>query len=141
MPRFVLLYHDCPPAYERPSHWDFMLETGDVLRTWALEQLPRDWQQAHSRTAAIYPNCPAVGTTHDVAAIQLGEHRIDYLELEGPLTGRRGTVIRVAAGMYETESEVPSELRLVVSGAEVAGHVILRQNSVGRAKWSLVLST
>src|SRR5262245_55078670 len=105
MPRFVLLYHDYPAGYERPSHWDFMLETGDVLHTWALEQLPSDWQLAHSRTTAVYPNCPAIATSNDVAAVRLGDHRRDYLELEGPLSGGRGTVVRAAAGVYENERE------------------------------------
>ena len=136
MPRFVLLYHDCPPGYERPSHWDFMLETGDVLRTWALEQLPHDWQAAHSQTAAVYANCPAIAAANEVAAMQLGDHRREYLELEGPLSGGRGTVVRVAAGMYEIESETPDELRITVSGQLVVGVRLLR-NGDDRQQWKL----
>ena len=114
MPRFVLLYHDCPPNYERASHWDFMLESGDVLRTWALERLPRDWQAAHSRTVGAYPNCPPLSPDNTVAAMQLGDHRRDYLELEGPLSGDRGTVMRVAAGTYRSEHESPGDWRVVL---------------------------
>ena len=33
MPRFVLLEH-----VWNGVHWDFMLEAGDVLRTWAIDQ-------------------------------------------------------------------------------------------------------
>src|SRR5262249_34007473 len=105
MPRFVLLYHDCPAGYERPSPWDFMLEPGDVLCTWALEQLPCDWPLAHSLTAAVHPNCPAIARSSEVAAVRLGDHRRDYLELEGPLSRGRGTVVRAAAGVYENERE------------------------------------
>src|SRR4051794_8490712 len=35
MPRFVILEHDHPVL-----HWDFMLEVGDVLRTWRLAAPP-----------------------------------------------------------------------------------------------------
>ena len=34
MPRFALLIHDAP----RGMHYDFFLEVGDVLKTWALPQ-------------------------------------------------------------------------------------------------------
>jgi hypothetical protein len=135
MPRFVLLYHDCPAGYERPSHWDFMLEKGDVLRTWALEQLPGDWQLAHSRTTAVYPNCPAIATANDVAAVRLSDHRRDYLELEGPLSGERGTVVRAAAGVYENERETVAELTLRLTGEGISGRVrLLRYNDDG-ARW------
>ena len=36
MPRFVVLRHDAP----RGLHWDFMLEIGPVLATWALDREP-----------------------------------------------------------------------------------------------------
>src|SRR6266516_4579452 len=98
MPRFVLLYHDCPPKYERPSHWDLMIEAGEMLRTWALERLPRSWRDLQNRTAAVYSNCAAVAETDSVSARMLGDHRRDYLEFEGPLSGERGAVIRIAAG-------------------------------------------
>jgi DNA polymerase ligase (LigD)-like protein len=137
MPRFVLLHHDCPPDYERSSHWDLMLETGNVLRTWALEQLPCDWKLAHSRTVSADANCPAIATSNEVAAVRLGDHRRDYLELEGPLSGGRGTVVRVAAGTYEIEHESPDELRIVVEEPELAGRVVLWQKGVDGQEWKL----
>src|SRR5205807_4006979 len=105
MPRFVLLYHDCPPSYVRPSHWDLMLECGDALRTWALEELPHDWQAAYARTTARDVNCASLAAENAVVAIQLGDHRREYLHLEGPLSANRGTVIRVAEGNYRSETE------------------------------------
>jgi hypothetical protein len=135
MPRFVLLYHNCPAGYERPSHWDFMLETADVLRTWALEQLPSDWQLAHARTTAVYPNCPAIAKSNDVATVRLGDHRRDYLELEGSLSGGRGTALRVAAGTYESECETPAGLRLRLMGQVISGFVSLARNSDDSARW------
>ena len=137
MPRFVLLYHDCPPDYVRPSHWDFMLETGDVLRTWALEQLPADWQAAHARTAAAYPNCPAIATANEVAAEQLGDHRHNYLELEGAISGGRGTVVRVAAGTYDGEGRTLSDLKLGLAGEVVSGSIGLSRQSDDGTRWIL----
>ena len=58
MPRFVILEHDHPFP-----HLDFMIESGDRLRTWRL------------------PNEPAPGVTFVAEAI--GDHRKDYLDYEG----------------------------------------------------------
>src|SRR4051812_25941563 len=125
MPRFVLLYHDCPPSYGRPSHWDFMLESGDVLRAWALEQLPCHWHAAQFRTAIQYPQCGTVADTNVVTASALGHHRCAYLDLEGPLSGDRGGVLRVAAGTYRSESESRDCWRLTLSGDAINGPMTL----------------
>jgi hypothetical protein len=140
MPCFVLLYHDCPPNYERPSHWDFMFETGDVLRTWALEQLPRGWQSAYSRTIASYPNCPALSVDNSVAALQLSDHRRDYLQLEGPLSGGRGTVVRVASGAYRSESQCSDSWRIVLASTELSARVSLSRVDDDDEHWNLTCS-
>jgi hypothetical protein len=137
MPRFVLLYHDCPPNYERKSHWDFMLESGAALRTWALERLPRDWQAARSRTSAVHPNCPLLAIDNAVAATQLGDHRRDYLELEGPLSGDRGTVVRVAAGTYGSEHQSPVEWRMVLTSEDLTSRVQLSRSEADNEGWAL----
>ena len=73
MPRFVILEHDHPVL-----HWDFMLEAGDVLRTWRLSAPPI--------RGAI------------VAAERIGDHRRLYLDYEGPVSDGRGNVVRWDAG-------------------------------------------
>jgi hypothetical protein len=137
MSRFVLLYHDCPPNYARASHWDFMLESGDVLRTWALERLPRNWQVAFTRTSAVYKNCPLLAADNTVAATQLGNHRRDYLELEGLLSGDRGIVMRIAAGAYRSEHESPDDWRVVLTGDVLAADISLTRSEVGDEHWVL----
>jgi hypothetical protein len=114
MPRFVLLYHDCPPHFERSSHWDLMLESGDMLRTWALEELPRDWKAAYERTVAKYPQCRALASSNEVAALPLADHRRDFLTFEGELTRDRGHVVRVAAGEYSSLEESPTMWRVAL---------------------------
>ena len=92
MPRFVLLYHECPAKYARASHWDLMLEVGESLRTWALLSCPTTGAAAQSYTASLFPACAAASTENIVGAEPLGDHRRDYLEYEGPVSGQRGRV-------------------------------------------------
>lgn len=114
-----------------------MLESGDVLRTWALERLPRDWQAAHTRTTAAHPNCPLLGTENTVAATQLGDHRRDYLELQGTLSGDRGAVIRVATGTYRNEYEAPGKWQMALTGDDIAAVVRLSQSEADEKRWTL----
>ena len=76
MPRYVILTHDHPFP-----HWDLMLEEASVLRTWRLMSEP--------------------GPARTVATEQLGDHRIAYLDYEGPVSGGRGSVARWDYGSYE----------------------------------------
>lgn len=76
MPRFVILEHDHPHL-----HWDLMLEVGSALRTWRL------------------PRAPHAGDC--LAAEPLGDHRLLYLDYEGPVGGGRGVVRRWDGGTYE----------------------------------------
>lgn len=117
MARFVLLYHDCPPGYVRASHWDLMLESGDMLRTWALDRLPRSWEEWRARTAERFPNCAAHADGEEVAAAALGDHRREYLEFEGEVSGGRGSVVRVASGVYEIGEEARTQLVALREGA------------------------
>jgi hypothetical protein len=134
MPQFVLLYHECPPDYERPSHWDLMLEAGEKLRTWALAQLPRDWHAARSRTAETQPACPPVAAGNTVAAEPLGDHRLAYLHEEGPLSRNRGAVGRIDGGTYNTSAESSEIWELTLWGAVVRGRIQLRLES---PQWTL----
>ena len=137
MPRFVLLYHDCPASFARASHWDFMLESGDVLRTWALEQLPCDWETARTRTLGVFANCPDLASGNAVRAEQLADHRPAYLTLEGPLSDGRGSVIRVAAGTYESMAESADERSLKLTGEELSASVILSRDGAAASGWTL----
>lgn len=104
MPRFVILEHDHPRL-----HWDLMLETGDVLRTW--------------RLAAP----PALGVA--VAALELPHHRPAYLDYEGPVSGGRGTVVRWDAGSFTAAADEPGHLLLSLEGGRCRGRAVLRRGS------------
>lgn len=140
MPRFVLLYHECPPSYGRPSHWDLMLEASGSLRTWALMQLPRGWEAARLHTVSIYPACAAVSSESSVDAEPLGDHRRNYLEYEGPISGERGQVTRVDAGSFETLAESIHHWRVELCGERLSGKVILAAGNANANGWTLTLN-
>ena len=117
MPRFVILFHDTPPGFERPPHLDLMLEAGDVLRTFAL------------------PHFPAAGET--VGCEQLPDHRLAYLDYEGPVSDRRGSVARHDAGEYEIVSGTSETLVLRLRGQRCTGTLALLRRGEGTA-WEAI---
>ena len=96
MPRFVILHHQVPPKSQRISHWDLMLEQGDHLTTWE------------------FPKAPEVGTCFNV--VPLANHRLEYLDYEGPLTRQRGTVSRYDWGKYTTILEDAEQQVILLDG-------------------------
>ena len=108
MLRFVILTHDFPHW-----HWDFMLESEDVLRTWRLDQDP-------SLSVLI-------------KATPLPDHRLIYLEYEGPVSGNRGQVQRWDQGEYELLSESAGTLTVGLHGARLRGQA--RLFSEGPSIW------
>ena len=108
MPRFVVLRHEMPDGAARPSHWDFMLECGEALRTWALQ---------------AQPDAP-----EPQLAEALADHRLAYLEYEGAVSGGRGNVTRWDAGSYELQDEagvLHPTLSICVAGSRLRGEVRL----------------
>jgi hypothetical protein len=128
MPRFVLLRHDCPPDGAATSHWDLMLEWGDALMTWSLEALPSAW----SGVAEPADAGPA-------PARRLADHRLAYLDYEGPVSRDRGEVRRVARGDYELLEQEAGRLRATLRGDALNGAICLRQQSGDQ--WTLAAET
>lgn len=84
--QFVLLRHQVPAGFGRPSHWDLLLEREENCWTWALETLPQGLSEDGPPQSA---------------ALRLPDHRKHYLTHEGPLSDGRGHVQRVLAAEYE----------------------------------------
>jgi hypothetical protein len=114
VPRFVILEHDHPVL-----HWDLLLEAGPVLRGWRLLDLPR----------------PGVA----IAAEATFNHRLIYLDYEGPVSGNRGTVRRWDVGTYEVEGDSADELSFRLNGGRLAGTARLRR--VEGDRWEFALGT
>lgn len=120
MPRFVILRHECPPGYPRPSHWDFMLEADGVLRTWAISEAPD--------SAAARAGSP-------IAAEALADHRLAYLDLEGPVSGGRGSVARCDGGEYRALEWQADRVVVRLFGARFVGQATLTQDPGDAQRW------
>lgn len=118
MPRFVLLRHECPPELGKPSHWDLMLEDDGVLLTWSLPELPT-------------PDGLAAFST------RLDDHRLAYLDYEGPLSDERGSVSRVDAGEFRWVERADLKLVAFLEGSQLQGRLTMQQ--AGGASWRLSL--
>ena len=120
MPRFVLLLHETPPAYPRPTHYDLMLEQGDVLWTWALDDLPSPDQTTFAE--------------------RLHNHRTAYLDFEGEVSGDRGAVRRIDAGTFEVVSHSLQRLDLRLHGTLLQGLLTLSQEAADQ-RWCVTFSS
>lgn len=100
--RFVVLRHEGVPE----PHFDLMFETspGSSLATWRSDRWP---------------------LTPDARVTPLADHRADYLAYEGPLSGDRGHVQRVASGSHRVVSNDPTCLTVHITG-EAGPLVLLR---------------
>lgn len=105
MPRYVVLYHQTPPHWQRGPHWDLMLEHEGVLWTWAL----------------------AADPTQPQLAERLDDHRLAYLDYEGPLSGDRGEVSCWDRGTYEVVTSSDDELTINLFEGRLAGQFRLRR--------------
>ena len=102
MPRFVILEHDHPVL-----HWDLMLEKGEVLQTWRLAKPPEKGLL--------------------IAAEKSFDHRLFYLDYEGPVSQDRGSVKRWDSGSYQ-QVEQNSFVQWEFFGERLTGIGILHAN-------------
>lgn len=72
--RFAILVHDHPFV-----HWDLLIEEEQSARTWRLHESPDRWLLATE---------PVV-----ISAEEIAQHRLRYLDYEGPVSRERGTVM------------------------------------------------
>ena len=99
-----------PTRLRAPTHWDFMLDAGSASRTWALADEPRAEQA--------------------IVAEQLADHRREYLDYEGPISGGRGSVTRWDEGEYTILAERGNEeLTVALAGRRCIGLVTMRRLS------------
>jgi hypothetical protein len=100
------LEHDYPEL-----HWDLMLEADQVLRTWRLAALPQPAQIV--KAAASF------------------DHRLLYLDYEGPISGGRGSVRRWDSGVFTWQTDAPERIVLHLDGAHLHGVAKLQRSEDG----------
>lgn len=120
MLRYVILRHEMPSTASRPSHWDLMLEQNGVLQTWALEVEP----------------CAG----REIRAEQLPEHRLAYLDYEGPVSGDRGEVRRWDAGTWTPLRESADLWEGVLRGERLRGNLSLSRDPAATHRWMVKIS-
>lgn len=118
MQQYVILRHDFPEL-----HWDLMLEQEGVLKTWRLPVAPE-----------IDPASDE--SSIDLIAEALSDHRIAYLEYEGPVSGDRGEVSRWDRGSLTLLEYNDDSLVALLTGEELAGRVTLKKTDQEN-QWSL----
>jgi hypothetical protein len=111
MARFVILEHDQPHR-----HYDLMLQAGDVLWTWRLPRLPQ------------------VGDVLD--AERVSDHRLVYLEYEGPISGNRGTVIRREQGTLTWLRQEENCVEVRLDGVHLHARLLLTRATAGE-RWQI----
>lgn len=113
--QYVVLYHQD----RRGSHYDFMIDAGEALSTWRLDQPPE-----------------SIGEV-PVACTRLADHRRLYLDYEGPISGDRGHVSRHDRGACTIESADANRWVFKLDGKRVRGRMALCLEAGGSDQWSL----
>ncbi len=106
MPHFAILIHDHPFL-----HWDLLAEQSGTLRSWRLLESPDRWL-----LAAHPPTLPAE---------LIPDHRLAYLDYEGPVSRERGTVVRWDGGEMEWLEQTEGCARLRLGGQHLCGELII----------------
>ena len=115
--QFVILRH----TEGAGVHYDFMLQTGEVLATWRVGVNPAD-----------------LSADEEAEATKLADHRLAYLDYEGPISGDRGSVHRVDRGPFERQSDQSGRTRIELSGRTIQGAFELVPLGQGLERWRLV---
>jgi hypothetical protein len=118
MARYVILRHDTPPGFPRATHWDLLFEIGQCLRAWALAEEPQ-------------ADC-------EIAAESLPDHRLAYLDYEGPVSGDRGAVSQWDAGTVQWQQDSNEIMEATLDGRRLHGLVRLTHAAGTLHTWTFL---
>ena len=98
--RFVIHKH----TQEKQTHWDLMIESGDKLKTWRLENPPEKLASEKTKATPIF------------------DHDKKFLTYQGPVNNGKGNVEIVDEGFCSIKSESDNNLRIAFEGKFLKGH-------------------
>jgi len=107
MPRFTISHH---AGSKEGDHFDLLLEQGESLKTWRLEN-----------TAFQFPQ----------SAKQIKDHRKLYLDYEGEVSGGRGTVKIWDTGTYLVDRWDDKHIRVALIGRQIRTRLRLDRVEAG----------
>ncbi len=119
MPEFVILEHQ---REGEETHWDLMLEVGDILKTFRLDIRPHSIGPGIAKAAPIF------------------DHDRRFLTYEGPVNQGTGCVRRVDVGSYETRSQDSAHWKLTLMGQTLSGEYELNRSEANTETWSFTRS-
>ncbi|MGH3152867.1 MAG: DNA polymerase ligase N-terminal domain-containing protein [Streptosporangiaceae bacterium] len=115
-PRFVVQLHDATTL-----HFDFRLQSGEVLRSWAV------------------PKGPSLDPVTRRLAVPVEDHSLSAGEFEGVHEGQRrgtGAVIIWDEGTAEVIKDEPGHVSFILHGRKLSGGFALTRT--GQKRWILV---
>ena len=118
--RFVVLFHAHP---SEGNHYDLMIEDGATLATWRIEQPP-----------------DSLAGDQSIACQPIDDHRLAYLEYEGPVSGNRGHVTRHDAGTCTMSDRSLSPIQVHFDGGRLKGRFVMERVESTPDQWRLRLA-
>ena len=111
--QFVVLEHDTRVGV----HWDLMVESGEMLVTWQLSLAPLKQRRK-------------------IDAHRIFDHRLEYLEYEGPISHDRGKVAQWDRGRCQIIDSDALRWQICFEGRRLRGRYCL-QRELDRVAWVL----
>lgn len=104
-----------------------MLEDAGVLLAWSLERLPPAWAEVLKLADA--------GHSGEILVTRLSDHRLAYLDYEGPVIGGRGVVRCVDRGEFCWITRTAGGACVELAGTRLLGRVALEH--AGGDRWRI----
>jgi hypothetical protein len=101
--RFVIQEH----TKGKDIHWDLMLELGEILQTYRLEESPEKVLD------------------QPVNAVRIFDHPLKFLAYQGPVNKGQGNVRIVETGTYKTAHQGHNRVKLSLKGKILRGDFTL----------------
>ena len=136
MPRTVVLRHDLPDG---SHHYDWLIEPMGSAAAAADDA--KDDPDRRVLIAWRLPEAPHSSAESVMTADRLPPHRLRYLDYEGPISGGRGRVYRVARGEAEVLTDSSDRFEARGRMADRAFRMAAKPSpAAGASAWRLTVT-